>query len=422
MTRLASLAEAQAALGRYSATVRSAQPYTLDTIRKLLSLLGDPQEQFASLHIAGTSGKTSTAYFLRSFLVAAGCRTGLTVSPHIDSILERIQIGTKPLEERLFLGYLEHLLTVVEEAGLTPSYFELLIALAYEVFLREHVRYAVVETGLGGLLDGTNSISRPDKISIITDIGLDHTEVLGETIEEIAFQKAGIIHPGNSVVLQRQGAPAMRVVEAAAAEQHATVTLVPAPTDGDPQAAALPPFQRRNWMVARTAYELLAARDGLPPFGELVLDSPPDLAPPGRMEMHRVADRLVILDGAHNPQKLAAFLEALRASGHTSAGVLATLVQAPESKLVAALQTLRPMAATLIIPEFSVLQDVGKRSPPAAEMAARARDLGYPDVRAIPDVKEAFAALLRLDGDVVIVTGSLYLVSQVRRLIAADYR
>lgn len=121
-------------------------------MRQLMELLGNPQDSYAVIHVAGTSGKTSTAYFIRGLLQTAGKKTGLTVSPHIRSITERIQIDGRPISDELFVSYLNQLLEKVENSPLTPTYFELLVALAYLVFREEKVDYAVIETGLGGLL------------------------------------------------------------------------------------------------------------------------------------------------------------------------------------------------------------------------------------------------------------------------------
>ena len=199
------IGEALATLHTYiPAPGMMAKNYTLDRMQQLMALLGHPQDSYKSIHIAGTSGKTSTAYFVSGLLQTAGAKVGLTVSPHIQSITERIQINGEPIADDLFVHYLNMLLAKLEDSAITPTYFELLVALAFLVFREEDVDYAVIETGLGGLLDGTNVITRQDKVCVITDIGLDHTDVLGATVEEIALQKAGIVQPGTTLILQHQ--------------------------------------------------------------------------------------------------------------------------------------------------------------------------------------------------------------------------
>ncbi len=416
MGRLDSIDSAVRALYEYiPQTASMKQNYSLDRLRAFLSEIGNPQETRRVVHIAGTSGKTLTAYFIRALLQEAGQVTGLTVSPHVLSITERVQINGKPLPDDEFVGYLERFLEIVRASEVPLTYFEVLVAFAQWVFDERQVDYAVVETGLGGLLDGTNTVTRADKVCVITDMGLDHTEVLGDTIEAIARQKAGIIQPGNPVFLLEQDAAATAVVAEEARGRRASLRIVAAGRD-DGAAAALPVFQRRNWSLARAVGEYLTCRDGLAPSTPDGLRRAASCQPPGRFESYEFGGRVLILDGAHNPQKLAALREAFCARGFSSAAVLASLVRAPDDKLASALAELRPIAAHLIVPEFTVFQDLAKRSPPAAEMAGRARQAGIGSVEIREDLGEAFAALLRRPERVLLVTGSLYLVSQVRPL------
>ena len=417
--RLRNFAEASDALRSYIPNKRFEDNYRLDRMRSLLAALGDPQETFATVHIAGTSGKTSTAYLVRALLEAAGQKTGLTVSPHVDSVTERIQLSGHPISEDAFVDHLERLLTRVESTGLSPTYFEVLVALAYLVFHTEDVDYAVVETGLGGLLDGTNTIARRDKVCVITDIGLDHTEVLGETVEEIAGQKAGIIQPGNAVVLQGQDPAVERVVAEAARARGAQLTVV-RDVPGGPLAASsdLALFQRRNLRVAEVTYRLVAARDGLPPLSALDLPGLADCLPPARMEIREVQGREIVIDGAHNPQKLRALRGALQERGYGRVAVLANVVGAPSQKVDDCLRELLPIASLLVVPDFAVVQDVDRRSVPAAEMVARARRLGFENVQAAADPRAGLAAVLSGHEKSVLVTGSLYLAAQVRVLLA----
>src|SRR5688572_622401 len=206
------LADAETALRAYIPSAPLKDRYTLDRMQALLAFLGDPQEKLRVVHIAGTSGKTSAAYFVRGLLQASGARTGLTISPHMVSLAERVQIAGAPVSDAAFVQYIHDFLPLVEKSGLQPSYFEIIIALAFWVFAHEDVDFAVIETGLGGLLDATNTVRRADKVCVITDIGLDHTDILGETIPEIAAQKAGIIQPGNIVVVQNQQSAALNVI------------------------------------------------------------------------------------------------------------------------------------------------------------------------------------------------------------------
>jgi dihydrofolate synthase / folylpolyglutamate synthase len=382
-------------------TLSQRSNYQLDRINAFLDGLGRPQNAVPVVHVAGTSGKTSTAYFIRNQLQAAGRRTGLTVSPHISSITERVQVDGRPLDDEIFLELLGRFLDLVRDSGVPLTYFEVLVAFAYWAFAESEVDYAVVEVGLGGLLDGTNVVSRPDKVAVITDLGLDHTEILGDTIEAIAVQKAGIIGPGNEAFMLDQGPDITAVVAREAAARGGRLHVV----DGSdrPAAAGLPPFQRRNWAIAAAVYEFVARRDGLAArAGE------PGDGPPGRMDRRTVRGRPVVLDGAHNPLR-----EALVDAGLTQLAVMATFVQSPPGKLDAALAELAPVTRHLVVPEFAVIQDLAKASFPAAEVARRAEAAGIRSVQICRDLPSAFDALLGRPEPDLLVTGSLYLVSQV---------
>ena len=183
MPQIHTLAEANLALRPFYDYSRTA--YTLDVMKALMEHLGNPQNQLRVLHVAGTSGKTSTAYYCAALLKEAGKKVGLSVSPHVDTVNERLQINGQPMPEAEFCKVLSEFLDVVAESGIKPSYFELLVAMTYWEFARQKVDYAVIEVGLGGLRDGTNVIERADKVCLITDIGLDHTEILGHTLTKI---------------------------------------------------------------------------------------------------------------------------------------------------------------------------------------------------------------------------------------------
>ena len=382
--------------------------YQLDRMQALLEFLGNPQETFCSIHIAGTSGKTSTSYFIRGFLEAAGRKTGLTVSPHIVAINERVQIGGIPLAEDLFLAYLNEFLPLVSETKLQPTYFELLIALAYWVFAREKVDYAVIETGLGGLLDGTNTITREDKVCVITNIGLDHTEILGDTLPLIAEQKAGIIQPRNHVLVRAQEEEVMRVFERVAGAQGAQLEVISDIT----APGILPEFQHGNWALALAAYHYVAQRDGLGDLTDVQQERVTHQTPPGRGEVYEIDGKTVILDGAHNPQKLEALLHSLKLQNITSAAVLANFVESPDSKLQQSIELLLPFASGWIVPEFSAGQDLKSRhSFESGRIVAGSRSH---DVVAIADPHEALRALMARPERMLLITGSLYLVSLLR--------
>ena len=191
-----------------------------------MDYLGNPQNQLKVIHVAGTSGKTSTSYYAAALLAATGKKVGLTVSPHIAEINERVQINLLPMPEAEFCKELSEFLALIETSQINPSWFEFLIAFDYWEFAKQAADYAVVEVGLGGLLDGTNVIDRADKVCIITDIGLDHVRVLGHSLPEIAAQKAGIIQPRNVVFSYSQAANITDIIKNQAEQMQAELHLI----------------------------------------------------------------------------------------------------------------------------------------------------------------------------------------------------
>jgi dihydrofolate synthase/folylpolyglutamate synthase len=394
--------------------------YQLDRIQAFLSVLGNPQNSYRVVHVAGTSGKTSTAYFIQALLVLSGNKTGLTISPHVTSLTERVQINGRPVANDAFVAAFTEFLGFVETSPISLTYFEVLVAFAYWYFRHVGVDYAVVETGLGGLLDGTNVVSRADKVCVISDIGYDHTEILGETLPEIAAQKAGIIHHGNAVITVEQAPVVVDVIKAEVERRSANLMVV-APTEGNPDTSSLPLFQQRNWILADAAYAYLRERDSLTNLDERQIGIARHTQPPGRMETVILADgRQLILDGAHNPQKLGALGDALRAKGIQHAVVLANLVAAPEHKLRSSLQQLRPIATRLIVPAFVGFQDLNRRSVDPREIRRLATDVGIDSVMVAETVADGLAMLRQRPEHTLLVTGSFYLVGSVRAILVDE--
>jgi dihydrofolate synthase / folylpolyglutamate synthase len=164
---------------------------------KLCEAVGNPQTKFKSVHIAGTNGKGSTSHMLAAVLQEAGYKTGLYTSPHLKDFRERIRLNGSMVREQFIIDFVENIKSVSE--AIQPSFFELTVAMAFSFFAQEQVDVAVIETGLGGRLDSTNVIT--PELSIITNIGYDHQNILGDTLGQIAFEKAGIIKPGVPVVI-----------------------------------------------------------------------------------------------------------------------------------------------------------------------------------------------------------------------------
>ena len=185
----------------------------------LCEALGNPQQKFKCIHIAGTNGKGSTSHMLAAILQTAGYKTGLYTSPHLKDFRERIKIDGEMVEEDFVVDFTERIQPLIDKLG--PSFFEITVAMAFEYFARKGVEIAVIEVGLGGRFDSTNIIT--PELSVITNIGYDHMNMLGNTLGKIAFEKAGIIKSGIPVVIGESMAETRPVFEAKATEVNAPI-------------------------------------------------------------------------------------------------------------------------------------------------------------------------------------------------------
>jgi dihydrofolate synthase/folylpolyglutamate synthase len=385
--------------------------YTLETMRQLMEALDNPQDKYRVIHIAGTSGKSSTAYYAAALLTAAGYKTGLTVSPHVDEINERVQIDMKPAEETVFCTALTEFQAIVAATGISPSWFEAMVAFAYWFFAREQVDYAVIEVGLGGLHDGTNVINRADKVCVITDIGFDHTKILGDTLPLIAAQKAGIIHPGNRVFMHTQPPEVEKVISDVANDQHAELTVIP---PHDYPAGALPAFQERNYELAAVAVTCLLVSDNRQPLALGSQGQARRAYIPGRMEIVHYEGKIIILDGAHNTQKLGALEQALHAQyPESSVAALVAFAEGDELRLAGALDVIHKLSHTITVTSFVTAKDYIKRSVNPEVVANQAKF----QMRVEPDAATAFNQLLDGPEQVILVTGSFYLLNHIRPLM-----
>lgn len=410
--------EANKVLAQYVSKKNLKDVYTLGRMKKMMDALGNPQDKLKVIHVAGTSGKTSTCYYIAEMLKAAGQKTGLTISPHIDQVNERVQINLTPLPEAEFCSNLGEFIKAVDKTGIKPTYFELLMAFAYWYFAKEKVDYAVIEVGLGGLLDGSNVVTRADKVCVITDIGLDHVEVLGPNLTDIAIQKAGIIKPGNSVFTNNQTPEVLVALKQAALTQQADLTVVPNLEDQDHDLDELPIFQRRNWWLAFTIYDYLVERDSLPILTPLQLRASMRAYIPARMEIVEHAGKKIILDGAHNAQKMQLLGESIKEK--FPGAQIATLLAIKENPNFSSRVDLKPVSDLsnhVIVTTFSGQQDLPFKSVNPEEITRHLKTLNAKDVEVINDPADAFKALLKQPEEILLVTGSFYLMGQIRQLI-----
>lgn len=387
---------------------QSGRVYKLDVIREMMQRLGNPHTRLKVIHIAGTSGKTSTSYFIQALLHEAGTTTGLLVSPHIQNIAERAQVNGQLLPEHEYCSYVAEFKSIVDGwTDLSPSYFELTVAFAYWLFAKLNLAYAVIETGMGGLLDSTNVAQQPDKLCAITPIGYDHMRVLGNTLEEIAAQKAGIIHPGNQAIVSSANRELAHVFEPYGVQWQARYD----------SPNFLPTYQKQNWQLARTVYDAVRLRDALPELSAAQLEQAAHDTPPGRFEKHTIGEKTIILDGAHNPQKLAAFISSLSEDTIQDSVWILGFTDGHDTRLKDCLPQIAELCVPVLCTDYQVGQDFRHRTGvPSNDLAERCRALGI-DAVAEPDMRTAFERALEHQAHTVIITGSLYLISCIRPLI-----
>ncbi len=418
--KIKDMTEAQAALEAYYGITEKVmgKDITVERMQRLMSHLGNPERKLKVIHVAGTSGKTSTTYYIAALLRAAGRKVGHTVSPHVDSLTERVQLNGSPVGEEVFCKYLGEFLPLLEDAPETPTWFECLIAFAIWVFVQEKVDYAVLETGLGGLGDATNVTERADKLCVITDIGFDHMQILGHTLGAIAHQKAGIIHDGNTALMYEQDGEVMQVVRYWVS-QHEGAELLTFSQARLQQAykgtfeADLPLYQRRNWLLAFAAYMFLAKRDELRVVSTRVLQTTQKLQVPGRMDVRKVGGKSIIMDGAHNGQKMAAFIQSFTQQyPHRKVPVLLALKQGKEVNDIAPL--LRTIASVVIVTTFSKMQDLPIISIEPEIIAKALREHGIADVVTELNQHVAYVRFLEGVSEVGVITGSFFLLGELR--------
>ncbi|MGB8266062.1 MAG: folylpolyglutamate synthase/dihydrofolate synthase family protein [Candidatus Velthaea sp.] len=417
-------------LGTINETASRRLPHRLDRMRALLAALGDPQDRYPTVHVGGTSGKGSTATMIAAMLSAAGKRVGLHTKPHLSSVTERARIDGLPISNERFGELLGEMMPAIERVARDhgrASYYETLLAIAFLYFAQEGVDVAVIEVGVGGRLDGTNVLV--PQVSIITNVALDHTDILGDTPALIAADKVGIAKPGVPLVSDVTDPDARAVIEAGTREAGSPFISVRDEVIVTPQAGArygqsfavttpvdhyeialpvLGSFQQRNAATAIRAAELLPP--GLRPDREAVESGLARLVVPGRMEFHP-AHPSVIFDIAHNPDKATNLCRALLETfpGRRFAFVIA-LTQTKDASA-----TLAPFAKMPGTFTFTSFETAGRVAIRPQRLASIAGELGIWG-RALADPVDAFSVARRgADAsDIVVVTGSTFVVATLR--------
>ena len=398
----------------------SAQRLGLERTQALLHALGDPQRELKFLHVAGSNGKGSTCAMLESILRQAGYRTGLYISPYLQDFCERIQVCAQNIPEPQLAQLTQRLQPVADAMDNPPSQFELVTAIAMAHFRQEGCDIVVLEVGMGGALDSTNVIPAPE-VAVIANIGLEHTQYLGETLEEIAAAKAGIIKPGCQVVCYDGPPQATRVVEQACRQAGVPMTLAdfsqltPLSHDLSGQGFAwldsqfslplLGAHQLRNAALALETVQALARRGWHIPE-DAVRRGLAQVRWPARLEV-LCQDPLFLLDGGHNPQCAQALAQALQdyLPGQKLTFLVGVLA---EKDYTSVLRALLPFAAG-----FVCLTPDSPRALPAQELAQAISALCPLPVAAYQSPAQAIPAALDT-GLPVEAFGSLYLAGAIR--------
>lgn len=372
----------------------------LERIKELAAELGQPQNFYRTIHVAGTNGKGSVCAMLAEMLKASGLKVGLFTSPHLESYCERIKINGVNISESDFA----EMIFRVKDCNVVATHFEVLTAAAFEYFKEQAVDIAVIEVGLGGLYDSTNIIT--PELSIITNVALDHENILGD-LDNIARNKAGIIKPNIPTVTGATGKP-LEIIRAVAEEKQSPLyEVTPYPLLPIPYPLNLRgDYQKFNAAVAIKAAEVLCLNDSAIETGLA------NVKWAGRFEVVETSKGVVVIDGAHNPHGAAALRQSLDETF-------------PNGRRVWLFGVLRDKDFDAMIKILFRADDMVIVTPPDSERAASAeticeilRDCSI-ECLAVEDNAEAVKRLMNSGSGVKIIAGSLYLIGAVRKFVVA---
>ena len=428
---------------RVHAEAYSTSDFKLDRMRLLLEMIGNPHEKIPVIHVAGTKGKGSTCSMLASVIQACGYRCGLYISPHITAFEERITINGIQPSQTEFVGLLNRLLPTIAEMDqlpgrMQPTYFELATALAWKHFLEQNVDIAVLEVGLGGRLDSTN-LCRP-LVTVITNISRDHTHVLGSTLHQIAYEKAGIIKPRIPLISGVSQGDALEMIEQTSLERQAPFTLlgrqlhlINRRSDAQGKVDIDVRTPTRLWtevpVVLRGPHQASNAALALGVIDELRNQnwSFPDedvkvgfrrVNWPARVEVisHRPT---VIIDAAHNWESARALVASLREEPPDQKRIL--VFAATKDKDVAGiLRQLLPSFDTVVLTRYLD----NPRGVSLDELRGLVESMTTRPTHVAPDPLSAWSLAKRLAGrrDLIVITGSFFLVAELRETILDESR
>ncbi len=388
--------------------------FGLDRMHRLMTVLGMPQRRFASIHVVGSNGKSSTARMIAAILERHGLRTGTYTSPHLRSFTERIEIGGRPIsgvDLGNAVGHARRAAELVErttEEGDRVTQFEALTAAAYHELARRRVDVAVVEAGLGGRYDATNVLT--SSVAVLTPVSLEHTRWLGSTLAEIAREKLAVLGDHGCLVTAPLCSELDALAAGAAAERSARLVRAPAHC-ALPGLAGRGAFQRRNFALATAAAEALHG----PLEEDALARAAAEVELPGRLQ-EVARDPLVLHDGAHNPAAAQALAEALpEVVGDRPLTAVLSVLDDKDAEGI--------LAALLPRLERAVLtRSTHPRALPPAALETRALALGGPPTEIVAEPRRALARARSLagPGGAVLATGSLYLIADLTRERTAE--
>ncbi|SFW34053.1 dihydrofolate synthase / folylpolyglutamate synthase [Sinomicrobium oceani] len=389
-------------LPMYQQQGKTALKHKLDNIREFCDHLGNPEKQLKTIHVAGTNGKGSVSHMLASILQEAGYKTGLYTSPHLKDFRERIKIDGIDVPENFVVEFITRNKAFLEAHEL--SFFEMTVGMALDFFARAHTDIAIIEVGLGGRLDSTNIIT--PEVSVITNIGYDHTDILGDTLEKIALEKAGIIKPGIPVVISEHHPETFPVFQRIAAENGSTLHLAEALPSETIMSDLKGIYQTRNIKAVLAAIEQLdhyniSRAHIVSGLSHVVRNT----GLKGRWQQLRTEPK-VICDTAHNAEGLKLVLNQVENEVFEKLHIVIGVVRDKDLKLIL---PLFPENAEYYFaaPEIS-------RALPAEELQAQAHGYGLKGA-SYPSVKQAYKAALSRAGkkDFIYVGGSTFVVAEI---------
>ncbi len=390
--------------------------FGLDRMRRLLTALGSPQERFGAVHVVGTNGKSSTVRMTAAILRRHGLRVGAYLSPHLVTFAERVRVDDADVSGPEFAAAVQRAAAAAAKVDRTAepddhvTQFELLTAAAFDLFARAEVDVVVVEAGLGGRFDATNVLK--SDVSVLTNVGLEHTRWLGPTVTAIATEKLDVLEPDTTLIIGADLHPdALALAQQTAQDRHARLVVAPADPGAGMEILARGAFQRRNFTLAIEAARAYLTATGRPLDDTAVVAAAASTLVPGRFEVIDTAPDTVI-DGAHNPGGLAALAEALPefVDGRRLVACLAVLDDKDTSGM---LNAILPLCDGVVITRAQ-----SPRALPPATLASLCRQHGFTGpVEIVGEARAALQQARRMAGPdgVALATGSIYLIADLLR-------